>query len=356
VAENVADRARLVRIGDLRACVAAAFERVGLTVEDAEQVADVLLDSELRGHESHGVYLVQFLTDEVRRGALNGRPNITALRETDSALLLDGDRGLVVPVVEATRWCLESARGSMAVAGIRSCQPVAPGFYARMVAEAGLVGFACVNAVPSVAPPGGRTPTVGTNPFAYAVPSGHHGTVVFDAATTTTAGFAVQLAAESGRQLPEGVLLDHRGHATTDPSARARGGLMAPLGYPNAAHKGFGLALMVEVLAGALAGAAVGREILEGPGAFGCTIWALDPEAVTPALEFRARVDTLVEQIKGGERMEGVDELLLPGERGERRFWALTSAGTVPISARTWDALARTCASIEVALPQTDDP
>jgi len=354
LAEDNDSQARMVRISALHECMVATFERAGMQKEYAEQIVAVLLDSELRGHESHGVHLVRYVTDEVRRGVLHPRPNVATISETDRALHLDGDGGIVAPAAQAMRWCIQHARGGLAVAGVRNCQPIALGFYVRMAAEAGLIGFGCVNAIPSVAPPGGRTPTLGTNPFAYAAPTGQHGAVVFDAATTTIAGMAVTLAAEDGRELPDGVLLDSDGRPTTDPTARARGGLMAPLGYPHATHKGFGLALMVEVLAGALTGAAIGREILEAPGAFGCTFWALDPTAFMPLAEFQARMDGLVEQIKQGDRGEGADDLLLPGERGERRLRALTEQGTVPLSARTWNVLARVCASLDVELPATE--
>src|SRR5215210_5026973 len=174
MAENRGNEMRLVRIEDLQQCLIAAFERLELPRGDAEQVAEVLLDSELRGQESHGVHLLGFLADAYGSG-MNPRPHIRVLRETEGALLLEGDRSHVVGAVRAMRWCIERAREreGMAVAGVRNSQLVVPGFYARMAAEAGLIGFACANAIPMVAPPGGRTPTFGTNPFAYAIPAGH---------------------------------------------------------------------------------------------------------------------------------------------------------------------------------------
>ena len=121
MAENWGNEMHLVRIEDLRHCPIAAFERLELPREDAEQVAEVLLDSELRGHESHGVHLLGFLADAYRRGDMNPRPRIRVLQETEGALLLDGDRSHVVGAVRAMRWCIERAheRKGMAVAGIR---------------------------------------------------------------------------------------------------------------------------------------------------------------------------------------------------------------------------------------------
>jgi LDH2 family malate/lactate/ureidoglycolate dehydrogenase len=196
--ENSGNEMRLVQIEDLRHCLIAAFQRLELPPVDAEQVTEVLLDSELRGHESHGVHLLGFLADAYRGGGMNPRPRIRVLRESEGALLLEGDHSHVVGAVRAMRWCIERSRGrkGMVVAGVRNSQLVVPGFYARMAAEAGLIGFACANAIPMVAPPGGRTPTFGTNPFAYAIPAGHHPPVVLDVATTTGAAFKVRLAAQ----------------------------------------------------------------------------------------------------------------------------------------------------------------
>ena len=261
MAENRGNELRLVRIKDLRYCLIAAFERLELPREDAEQVAEVLLDSELRGHESHGVHLLGFLADAYRSG-MNPQPRIRVLQETEGALLLDGDRSHVVGAVRAMRWCIERARErkGMAVAGVRNSQLIVPGFYTRIAAEAGLIGFACANAVPMVAPPGGRTPTFGTNPFAYAIPAGRYPPVVLDVATTTGAAFKVRLAAQHSSPLPEGMILDREGRPTTDANEFVRSGLMAPLGSPAAPHKGFGLALVFDVLAGILTGAAFARD------------------------------------------------------------------------------------------------
>jgi LDH2 family malate/lactate/ureidoglycolate dehydrogenase len=354
MAENWRNEMRLVRIEDLRHCLISAFERLELLREDAQQVAEVLLDSELRGHESHGVHLLGFLVDAYRGGYMNPRPRIRVLRETEGALLLEGDRSHVVGAVRAMRWCIERAREreGMAVAGVRNSQPIVPGFYARMAAEAGMIGFACANAIPMVAPPGGRTPTFGTNPFAYAIPAGLYPPVVLDVATTTGAAFKVRLAVQRNLPLSEGMILDSEGLPSTDPNEFVRGGLMAPLGSPPAPHKGFGLALVIDVLAGVLTGAAFARDFPSQPATVGnATFWALDVEAFLPREEFLARMETQIEQVKAGERLAGVDELFVPGERGHRRFHELTTRGTAPLSATTWDALTKACASLSIPPP-----
>ena len=354
MAEKRGNEMHLVRIEDLRHCLVAAFERLELPREDAGEVADVLLDSELRGHESHGVHLLGFLADAYRGGGMNPRPRIRVLRETEGALLLDGDHSHVIGAMRAMRWCIQRARErrGMAVAGVRNSQPIVLGFYARMAAEAGLIGFACANAIPMVSPPGGRTPTFGTNPLAYAIPAGRYPPVVLDVATTTGAAFKVRLAAQHNRPVPEGMILDREGRPTTDPNDFIHGGLMAPLGSPVAAHKGFGLAMVVDVLAGVLTGAAFARDFPSEPATAGsATFWALDVEAFLPREEFVGRMEAQIEQVKASERLAGVDEVLLPGERGHRRYNEWADRGLAPLSLASWEALAKACASLPISLP-----
>jgi LDH2 family malate/lactate/ureidoglycolate dehydrogenase len=346
------DGTRAVRIADLRRCLGIVFGRLRLTLGDAEGLSGLLVDSELRGHTDHGVAAVAVLATFFRDGALNPRPNVRVLRETGGALLLDGDRGCGPGApTRAMRWCIDRARerSGMAVAAVRDWQLVVAGPYARLAAETGLIGFACTNFIAVVAPPGGRTPVLGTNPLAYGLPGGRHGPVVLDIGTTTTSLQKVRTAALEGASLGEGVALDRAGRPTADPDALLEGGSMAPLGSPLAPHKGFGLALLVDALAGVLSGAEFAQGV--GAGTSGSVLWALDVEAFLPLREFLERMDAQIDQIKQGERVTGVDELLIPGERGRRRLLECVAGGVVPLSATSWEALATTCASLGAPLP-----
>jgi LDH2 family malate/lactate/ureidoglycolate dehydrogenase len=347
---------RLVQIDDLRRCLAVAFEHLQLTRENAEGLSALLVDSELRGHPDHGVAALGVLAGFYRDGTLNPRPSVRVLHETDGAILFDGDRGSGPGVpTRAMRWCIERARErkGMAVAAIRDWQLLVAAPYARLAAEAGLIGFACTNFVPLVAPPGGRTAVFGTNPFAYGLPAQHHHPVVLDVATTVSSMQRVRIAAQHGTLMPEGVIFDHAGRPTTDPKAFLKGGLLAPLGFPHAPHKGFGLALFIDALSGVLSGAGFAQGVADGaPGNF---LWALDVEAFLPRQEFLQRMDAQLDQIKQGERLPGVDELLLPGERGQRRYLDLTTRGVVPLASASWQLLAAGCQSLGVPLPTVLD-
>jgi LDH2 family malate/lactate/ureidoglycolate dehydrogenase len=343
---------RLVRIDDLRRSLATAFERLQLTREDAEGLAGLLVDSELRGHPGHGVAALGILAGFYRDGTLNPRPRVRLLHETDGAILIDGDRGAGPSVpVRAMRWCIERARErkGMAAAAVRDWQLLVAAPYVRLAAEAGLIGFACANFVPLVAPPGGRTAVLGTNPLAYGLPAQRHSPVVLDVATTVSSMQRVRVAARQGTSMPDGILFDPAGRPITDPGAFLEGGLLAPLGYPRAPHKGFGLALFIDALSGVLSGAGFAQGVADGaPGNF---LWALDVEAFLPREEFLERMDAQLDQIKQGERLPGVDELLVPGERGQRRYLDLTARGVVPLSSASWQLLETGFESLGVALP-----
>jgi LDH2 family malate/lactate/ureidoglycolate dehydrogenase len=352
MADDHGEGVRLVRIDDLRRCLAIAFERLRLQPEDAEGLAGLLVDSELRGHPDHGVAALGVLAGFYRDGTLNPRPRVRVLHQTDGAIHFDGDRGCGPGVpTRAMRWCIDRARQhkGMAVAAVRDWQLLVAAPYARLAAEAGLIGFACTNFVPLVAPPGGRTAVFGTNPFAYGLPAGRHQPVVLDVATTVTSMQKVRVAAQQGRPMPDGVIFDHAGRPITDPVEFLKGGLLAPLGYPQAPHKGFGLALLVDALGGVLSGAGFAQGVVGG--AAGSFLWALDVEAFLPRPEFLARMDAQIDQIKQGERLPGVDELLVPGERGQRRYQDLAARGVVPLAPASWQLLATGCTSLAAPLP-----
>jgi len=341
-----------VRIHDLRRCLAVAFERLELTAEDADALAGLLIDSELRGHPDHGVAALEPLADFYSEGKLNPRPSVRVLRESDGAILLDGDRGCGPGApVRAMRWCIERAREQkgMAVAAIRDWQLLVAAPYARLAAEAGLIGFACTNFIPVVAPPGGRTAVFGTNPMAYAIPAQRHPPVVLDIATTVGSVQKVRAAARQRRSMPDGIIFDRDGQPNTDPGEFFKGGLMAPLGYPLVPHKGFGLALLIDALSGVLSGAGFARGVAAGTS--GNFLWALDVEAFLPRDEFLQRMDAQLDDIKQGERLPGVEELVGPGERGRRRYLELTARGEVPVSPASWQVLVTSCDSLGAPLP-----
>lgn len=172
-------------------------------------------------------------------------------------------------------------------------------------------------------------------------------------ATTTMALQKVRLAAESGTPLPEGVVFDSAGSPSADPADFLAGGSLAPLGGPVALHKGFGLALLVDALSGVLSGGRFARDVVPGPAA--CFLAALDVEAFLPGGEFLDRVDSQVDQVEDALPEDGGAEIVVPGQRGERRRLDLTTRRVVPVDRHGWRILAQRCAEVDIPLPDVLD-
>jgi L-2-hydroxycarboxylate dehydrogenase (NAD+) len=346
------NEARPIAIEPLRQAMEQALEGLGCPADHAIEIAKVLLDAELRGYDDHGVYFLGELAAWFRSGALNPAPNIAVVQESDSSLILDADGGCgVVPSFQAMRWCVERAgvRGMAAAAVRRSGHFVAAAPYPAEAARRGFVALATANVTPLMPPPGGRTRTLGTNPFCFAAPTGGDHPVVFDMATTAIAGFKVRVAALEGRTLPDGLVADASGKPTNDPAEFLRGGLLMPVG----GHKGFGMALLVEILAGVLTGAQFGAGASVTNGKEGQFFLALNPEMFMSRDEFSSRMDELVQHIKASETIEGVDEILVPGERGQRRAATLRAQGELPLNPLGWKVLGEVCESVGVIHPES---
>jgi LDH2 family malate/lactate/ureidoglycolate dehydrogenase len=345
---------RVVKIDDVRRCLEQCLAQLGVPEGQREEIAHVLIDGELRGYDDHGAFFIGELATWMRGGQMNPAPEVKVERETGTSVLLDGDRGCgVVGSREAMRRAVGKAKEhGIACAGLRnSGHFIAAAPYVEQAAREGVIGYACANVTPLMAPPGGKTRTFGTNPLAYAFPAGRHDPVVFDMATSATAGFKVRLAALQGKSMEPGLILDKAGEPTTDPKEYLNGGLILPVGGEHAAHKGFGLALVVDALAGVLTGAQFGRSAGISDGKEGQFFLAIDPEVFQPREQFLQRMDEQIDQVKAGERLSGVDEILVPGERGQRRRRELLAQGTVPLGEITWQTMDKVCGELGVEMP-----
>ena len=341
---------RIVHLAALPTTMERALEADGMSPAHAAETAEVLLDAELRGYDDHGVWFMGEVHKWLKSGALNPAPNITVVRETDSSLLLDGDGGCgVAASYQAMRWCVARAKErGIATAGIqRSGHFIAAAPFPTWAAQQGTIALAAANVVPLMTAPGGRSKTLGTNPFCFAAPTGLDYPLVFDMATSAIAGFKVRIMAQQGIPVEEGLVYDAQGKTTTDPAALDRGGSLAPVG----GYKGFGLALMVEVLAGVLTGAQFGQNAGVVNGKEGHFFLALNPEIFMPRAEFTSRMDELMTWVKAGQKIEGVSEIYYPGERGQRRAAGMVKDGKVTLAGVAWQTLSEICAETGVALP-----
>jgi L-2-hydroxycarboxylate dehydrogenase (NAD+) len=328
--------------------LAAAFERLGLPARDALTVAELMTEAEVQGSDGHGVIRLAPYARRIRAGGINLKPNIRVVKEKAAMALIDGDNGMGHLVMkQATELAIEKARRcGMAWVGSRLSNHAGPAsLYPRMALAHDMVGmyFAVGNAN-HLPPWGGLDMLLSTNPIAVAVPAGEEPPVVLDMATTVTAYGKVKAKAQRGEQMPEGWMIDRTGAPLTDPK-RADEGFLLPIG----GYKGYGLAMVVGLLAGTLNGAAMGSEVVDfnkddtTVTNTGQAILVIDPDAFGEVAEFKARVDKLVRELRGAERMPGVDRIWMPGEQSHAKRIANARDGLLlPPTLRTQvDALAR---------------
>ncbi len=313
-----------------------ALIAAGATAASAALVAQNLTQAELHGMGSHGVSrLLRIYVERVAAGGINPAPQVRIVSQDRGCAVIDGDGGPGAVVGQyAMDLAIELARehGSGWVAARNSNHYGAGFLFARQALPHGMIGFSTTSAVALVPPYGGRAPALGTNPLCMAVPGGQRGDIILDMATTVVARGKVLLAALEGKSIPEGWCIDKQGRPTTDPKAGLEG-YMLPVG----GYKGYGLALLVEIVSALLSGAAMSTEVgplygeLETPQGVGHFFGALDVNAFLPIDAFRARVDALVALVKGIPTAEGFEEILIPGEP-EMRKAARYRAEGIPIA------------------------
>jgi LDH2 family malate/lactate/ureidoglycolate dehydrogenase len=324
----------------LRRFIADAFRAVGMAEADARIVAELMTEADLYGADGHGVFRVPHYVRRIRAGGVNLEPNIRVVREKPGMALVDGDNGMGHLVMRfATRTAIEKARASgVAWVGVRMSNHAGPALlYARMAAAAGMCGlYCCVGNANHLAPWGGLELLLSTNPIAVAVPTLDQPMVVLDMATTVAAFGKIKTYAQAGKPMPEGWMIDLEGRPLTD-AKRANEGLALPLGGMEAGYKGYGLALVLGLLAGCLNGAAMGRDVIDfnaddaSVTNTGHAIVAIDPAAFGDPTEFKRRVDRVVRDLRGSKRLPGVERITVPGERsGEKRAARSTSGVPIP--------------------------
>ena len=348
-------RAALVAAPQLRDLVSALFVAQGVAPGDAATVAHCLVEADLRGVASHGVGRVPVYLKRLRSGLVAARPVIVVEDVTPVAARIDGGNGLGFLVARrATAEAVSRARtyGIGIALARRSNHFGMAASYLRQAVEAGCAAFVFTNASPAMPIWGGKVPFLGTSPFAFGAPGGE-GTphLLLDMATSVVARGKIRRAMVAGEPIPLGWALDRDGQPTTD-AAAAYDGLILPLGGP----KGSGLSLMMEVLAGVLAGSAfggkVGNQYLDDdrPQDVGHMVIALRPDLAVTADDYRRRMTALVSRAKACPTAEPGGEILMPGEP-EARLEAQRLRDGVPISAEDAAGLCAEARRAGVALP-----
>jgi LDH2 family malate/lactate/ureidoglycolate dehydrogenase len=297
-----------------------AFEAAGLPAGDAEQVAALMVEADLRGSDTHGVIRLPIYVRRLKAGGINKRPNIRLAQEKPAAALVDGDNGMghLVMRFAAQTAIAKAKRSGVAWVGARMSNHAGPAaLYAMMPLAHDMIGiYLAVGSNNHLPPWGGLENLLGTNPIAIAVPAGEEPPIVLDMAPTVAAFGKVRLKAQRGEEMPVGWMIGRDGKPLTDPK-RADDGLLVPIGE----YKGYGLSLIIGLLAGTLNRAAFGRDIVDfvkQPGKAantGHAIVALSIDAFAPVVEFKRDIDVAIRAMRGAERLPGVERIWLPGEQ-----------------------------------------
>jgi L-2-hydroxycarboxylate dehydrogenase (NAD+) len=282
------------------------FRDCGLSADQARLVADPLIEAELRGRATHGLIRVPGLVKQIRQG--NARP-VRIDRDGGSWLAVDGGDGIGYLIAQqALGWAVERARehGTSLVAVRRATHCGMLGYYVDRIARQGLVGLMTCNCYPRIVPHHGTRPVLGTNPIAIAAPT-HTEPILLDMSTASITIGELMVAARRGDKVDPGLAFDAHGQPTTDPNAALAGGVAA-----FGRHKGYGLALMTQILTSAL----VGSAILPGRGDdYGYLIAAIDPAIFTDKDTFTREVTQLAHHIRTIPPAPGHDGVRLPGDR-----------------------------------------
>ena len=314
-----------------------ALTGAGTLPANATYFTEAILDTELSGLEGHGFYWLQYYCEHVKSGKVDGKAKPKIRKLSPVAFRVDANRGFAHPAIEAGFAKLIPAAQKNGIAGMavhNSYNAATLGFHTGYLARHGLVSFGFTNAVPAIAPTGGKMPVIGTNPLSFAVPGKRKGSIALlvDQSSSAVAWTAVKRAAEEGRAIPLGWALDAQGRPTTNANAGLTGS-MAPSG----GYKGFGQGLIVEVMCAAVAGALRGPEMgsfMENDGRpIGCGQFfiAIAPEAFSGGA-FAGQVAALARSIA---RQKGAR---LPNARREASRKKLSADG-IPISRALYERL-----------------
>ena len=324
----------------LKAFIQEALTKLGLPETDAMTVAALMAQADLQGSDGHGVSRLPQYARRIKAGGFNVRPDIRVVREAPATALVNADNGMGHLVMKrAAEIAIEKAR-TTGIAWVNSqfSNHAGPAsLYATMPLAHDMIGlyFAVGNAN-HLPPWGGLDMLLSTNPIAAAIPAGEEKPIVLDMATTVAAYGKVKTKALRGETMPEGWMIDRQGKPLTDPK-RADEGMLLPLGGMKAGYKGYGLAMIIGLLAGTLGGAAMGKEVIDfnhdddSVTNTGQAIAAINIAAFGDVAAFKKSVDTLVRDFRHSSRMPGVEQILVPGERSHKTRTVRTRDG-IPIA------------------------
>lgn len=348
-----------IHANDLATYTAALFVAAGVPADEAAIVAESLIAANLQGHDSHGVVRVWDYLRQLESGDLVAGAELKTLSETPAMLAVDAGRGFgqvqMRRIIE--RIAPKARELGIACATAMNCGHIGRlSEWMELIAGDGLAGLIAVNdngVLQCVAPPGGKTATISTNPVAVGVPTGNDPLVV-DISTSTVANGKVKVAYLAGTPCPPGWLLDHEGNPTTDPSVRFKDprGTILPMGGETDGYKGFGLGLLFDILVGGLTGGFCPPAPAGAPSTNNVLMVLWDPTRFAGSDHFLSQADKLIADVRNVPRKPGVDRIRLPGDRSAAVRAERLQSG-IAVEAKTWHKLREFAAEHDVTVPAT---
>ncbi len=345
-----------VSSSELKEFAVALLVAGGVGNEEAALVAESLVGANLRGHDSHGVMRIPYYLDGVKKGDVRPGASLEILRETNSILMADGNWGFgQTQMTRLTEKLIAKTKENGVAVGtlVHSTHIGRLGEYCELAAGEELMSMIMVNthgAARRVAPVGGTAPRLGTNPFAVGVPC-LPGPLILDFGTSATAEGKVRVKKIAGELCPDGWLLDSEGRPTNDPNSLYANppGTILPMGGDQA-YKGFGLALIVEIFAGALSGGACACEVPKNQLGNCVFVQLFDPEYFGGTAHFEREVGALAAYLRSCPPIDSSCRIQLPGDP-ERRAWEQRTTSGIPLDEGNWSALRELADCLGVVSP-----
>jgi LDH2 family malate/lactate/ureidoglycolate dehydrogenase len=330
----------------LRSFTHSVFKKIGCSDEHADLATDVLIKSDLRGIDSHGVARLSGYVRLWEKKRINATPVIRIVHETPTTATVDGDGGLGLVVAPfAMKLAIEKAEkyGTGWVAVKNSNHFGIAGYHALMAVEKDMIGISMTNASPLVAPTYANERLLGTNPMCYAFPAGKYPPVIVDMATAAAANGKLEIAQRANKNVPDGWVQDKDGLASINPNELKNGGSLLPLGSDkdHGSHKGYGLSATVDILSAVLSGANYGPWVppfvsfLEPPNdpvgeGIGHFLGAMRVDGFRPAEDFKDHLDNWISRFKGAKTIDPSKKVVIPGEP-EHEFEQERKISGIPI-------------------------
>ncbi|WP_209125648.1 Ldh family oxidoreductase [Alkalihalobacillus sp. BA299] len=328
------------------------FVSIGLSDEHATIMAEVLVETDLLGVDTHGTYKMGLWVKRALNRGSNPKAEFQVVHETHTTAVVDAQAGfgqVMGDLAMDLAMRKSDLFGSGFVVVRNSTSLTAARYYALKAAKAGKIGIVLTNADPVSAPYGGRTPMLGTNPWCIAVP-GDEFPIVMDTATTVSNWTKLVVYSNADKSIPDGWALNADGEPTNDPNEAMKGSVL-----PVGGHKGFMFGLFADILSGVLGGGAFLNQVLsyghvDKPTNTSHFIGAININGFMPEEEFKKRIHEVVKSLKGSEKAPGVNEIHIPGERTHKIYQERMSKG-IPIEPRRMQNMMAISKELNMKIP-----